>query len=81
VTPIERAARVLATANGVSALNLDRQWLNYADDVREVIAAIREPSEGMVTAGEMKTDTYYSQDGDVARGWQAMIDAMLSETP
>ena len=73
----EAAARELdrEVMNGVELTHYDR--LNSA--VRAVLLALREPSEGMVEAGEDCTDNYYSESGDFKRGWIAAIDSILSE--
>lgn len=52
------------------------------------VAALREPSEAMVQAGEDQTSENYTYDGSSAPWpaaaetyWQAMIDALLAEKP
>ena len=56
--------------------------LNYGDYkpdelARAAIAAMREPTEEMVTAGESYTDSRFSEEDDFLNGWQAAIDAAL----
>jgi len=46
---------------------------------RAAIQAMREPTQEMVTAGEDYTDSYYSEEDDFLKGWQAAIDAALGE--
>lgn len=56
--------------------------------VRAVLAAIREPTERMESAGDDTFDwtssdtngSYYPQTADATECWQAMIDAALVET-
>ena len=47
---------------------------------RAAIAAMREPTEEMLTAGDDHTDRYDSEEDDFLNGWRAAIDAALSET-
>jgi hypothetical protein len=101
MTPLERAARAMADA--LANDSETDAWMDAEDDPREfridgtvnlevaaraVLAAIREPSEGMRQAGEsigdeecIPTNDGYAQlsaDGET-KIWQAMIDAMLAE--
>jgi hypothetical protein len=63
----------------------DDGWREHVDDVRAVIAAIREPSEAMVSAGNKSKP--YNVTGwcegtihpVVQRSWPAMIDALLND--
>lgn len=50
----------------------------YFDQVRAVLEAIREPSEGMLKAAE-DVDFIGPGENDAAEEWKAMIDAALSE--
>jgi hypothetical protein len=72
---IERAARALARrdSNGPGD---ESEWPSYTNDVRAVLRAIREPSEGMVEAYLRPKKMKF--DGAVAT-WQAMIDAAMGE--
>lgn len=80
---IERVAKAHWDA---SKSPLTREWDDCAeyfketmrDRARAAIAAMREPTEAMVTAGKAHTDTYYSKDGDFALGWNAACDAALA---
>lgn len=49
------------------------------DDVRAVIAAIREPSEGMEDAAEAVDDPHAYGYSSAGVHWPAMIDALLAE--
>ncbi|QTH19779.1 hypothetical protein HRJ34_15550 [Rhizorhabdus wittichii] len=95
MTPIERAARALweldtSSANpGVSFNPLheqsDETKQRYAERVRAVLTAIREPSVKMASLGREEwacaTDTgEYETDAEVMMlSWKAMIDAALAE--
>lgn len=83
MTPLERAARALQdeiggnfheTVDDELAAHLFRQG------ARAVLTAIREPSEGMLVAGERGGfgDPYYGGD-QLADSYRSMIDAALSE--
>lgn len=58
------------------------EWDNLDDDakaervnqVRAVLTAIREPSEGMIKAGECDGDMPFAEES-----WELMIDAALAE--
>jgi hypothetical protein len=50
-------------------------WTGYADTVRAVLTAIREPSKAVEKAGMDAA----GGDGAVLAGYEAMIDAMLDE--
>jgi len=97
VTPLERVARVLCEIDGGDpdevrhgALHAAGQtwlgWEAHAADARKVIAAIREPSEAMVKAGNASKP--YNVTGHcegtihpvVQRAWPVMIDALLDES-
>lgn len=58
MTMIERVARALMEADGkkpavcAGVCTYSRDWREYADDARTAIAAMREPTEGMVMAAE-----------------------------
>lgn len=83
MTPIESATAAVmeAMADGPGS----RDYLRAQAIARAAIAAIREPSEGMVTAGNGSKP--YNLVGlcegtihpVVQRAWPAMIDALLAE--
>ena len=86
---IDRVAKALFADYQKSALgpDLTQTWStlpNYSKDhaysqARAAIAAMREPTEEMLTAGNDHTDFVYSQEGDFLKGWRAAIDAALEE--
>lgn len=72
MTPLERAEKALR-----DSLGLD--WPYSANDglkdaVVAVLTAIREPSEGMIKAGECDGDMPFAEES-----WELMIDAALAE--
>jgi hypothetical protein len=77
MTPLERAAEAIrahtfGTIGGKTAIDI----------VRAVIAAISEPSDGMLEVGLAEIHRCYEQqEPEVAAdaAWQAMIDAALAE--
>jgi hypothetical protein len=77
---IERAARALASLNDG---NYDEeQWEMYVPDVHAVLAAIREPDEGMIEAGLGSCAIGWpdAECRDVLPEiWMAMIDKILRE--
>lgn len=87
MTPLERAARKLRELTikngGVCRGDDETGWLEYIDDARAVLLAIREPSEAVLRA---MRDTVpvsgheweYENDEAVAH-WQSMIDAARDE--
>jgi hypothetical protein len=93
MTPLERAARVLCDLAGrdpdevcVGEGNAVGQtwmgWEAFVENARDVIAAIREPSEEMRLAGigAMKRSANPGLDHhDMHVGFTAMIDALLEE--
>lgn len=77
MTPLERAKQ--AVSNEVVEPIDD--W-KAGEIVRAVLLAIREPSEGMKTAGAYQLNEGAHLDAslkDVAFAWQIMIDAALEE--
>ncbi len=79
---IERAAKALDDVYDISPRG---ELINHEACIRAVLAAIREPSEGMKDAGseamlEHGVDIFLDSRETVAM-WQAMIDAALGETP
>lgn len=84
---VERVAKALFDDYQKSALgpDLTQTWatlpkiaIDHAySQAREAIAAMREPTEEMVTAGEGHTDRYDSEEDDFLNGWRAAIDAAL----
>lgn len=98
MSPIERAALALYTADAKHGLvdhasdplphNLPtgETLARYIERARAVLAAIREPSEGMMTAAHEIEADFDSAAGHRDRGrtygqfvWPAMIDALLEE--
>jgi hypothetical protein len=90
MTPIERAARALWEANGqpmkaqsaapsMQIPESEPDWQRFVPQVRAVIAAIREPSEGMDDAGTEAGELFMTSGCHATRCWQAMIDQMLEE--
>lgn len=79
-TPIIAAARALAKqqsgADDYDALDEALQ-LALQEEVRVVLRAVREPSEGMVEAASDRDRFGY--DPLPSETWQAMIDAALAE--
>lgn len=66
---IERVARQLCRSEGYPEdLKYDGQpmWANYETTAREVITAMRDPTEAMLDAG-----------GSTAEQWSRMMDAAL----
>jgi hypothetical protein len=80
---IERAARALAAYEYGDGF--DEPWEPFVGMAKEVLRAIREPSEGMVrAANESDYDniegcSLEQLDLDIRIPWQAMIDAALGE--
>lgn len=62
---IERGARALASRRGEDA---DQRWTSHAEDVRAVIAALREPTAAMVQAGAM---------AEIAENWLSVEGAEI----
>lgn len=93
MTPIERAARALCAledldpdANEIGASLPDhRNWHSFVDDVRAVIAAIRDPGNDIYQAGfdaEAAANPHKTQPHHVVPSvWAAMIDALLEHGP
>ena len=78
MTPITRAARALAKQqSGTDDYDALDPALQDAlkDEVRAVLGAVREPSEGMADAGYV----HYNEDEGPWRVFEAMIDAALTE--
>jgi hypothetical protein len=87
IDPIERAARALCACDGhdpdgasVSSCG-DPYWMFYRSKACAVIAAIREPSEGIVKAGQKAAVVALHRDGGYRMQdiWTAQIDALLAE--
>lgn len=92
MTPIERAARKIARGAGTRVLGADHAqfyednyWQTYIETTKDVLGALREPSEAMVKAGTIGWDAL---DGspvkpmfDPTKPFTAMIDAALQEKP
>lgn len=87
MTPLERAARALCfdrdpddKAGGPHPMGTwldegEAWWTGYVGSVRAVLQAIREPSEGMVRAGE----AWQAHCSDVDTMYSEMILAALEE--
>jgi hypothetical protein len=72
---IGRVAEALAKSRGVVIVD-EVDYRQFAADARAAIAAMREPTEAMLQAGERQGDGYYNA-GPWAT-WQAMIAAALA---
>jgi hypothetical protein len=86
MSPIDRAARALALAqSGVDEFDALDEGMQETlrQNVRAVVRAIREPSEGMAQAGfdaEATANAHKTQPHHVVPAvWQAMIDAALAD--
>lgn len=86
---IERIARALARRNypGASDADIDEMWSAWVDDATAAIQAMREPTPGMVEAGqevpldvEITGGVIYSAATEAKAIWQAMIDAAAIDT-
>jgi len=70
---VERVARALAEDNG------GMEWQLYMPDAEIAIKAMREPTEGMIAAGnEVGVQPFIPAGGFERMTWQAMIDAALN---
>lgn len=100
---IERVARALCRVNNLESrsragINVmyDSDWLHYENaswknhenEARAAIAAMRDPTEAVVTAGLANVDASsdlvtlgYIDGDDLTPAWRAMIDAALGEKP
>lgn len=82
MTPLERAARDVAAITGThcAGCQTEHSW-DAEEIVRAVLLAIREPSEGMKSAGAENLFGSASENwGDDARQvYRAMIDKALEE--
>lgn len=90
---IERVARVLCERRGLDPdFNYDPKaltgrgmirWMDFADDARAAIAALREPSDAMIEAGERTGSSCCGSDlsgPEIERLiWTSMIDTALTE--
>lgn len=91
MTPIERAARALCELDGnPPGATMDGKplWQDYLPKVRAVLTAIREPSEAMLSGGELDFETdggggfnvpVWVYGERVMQVWQGVIDAALAE--
>lgn len=83
MTLIERATRALCVGlpdeDGYQDACCGKcgRWVEKA---REVLEAIREPSDAMVDAGLPQVQAIEVEEPDIRDVWQAMIDAALEET-
>jgi hypothetical protein len=88
-SPLERAARALYQSAphdfDPNQMGEDATWPDLVPQARAVIAAIREPSEGMKLDGHIALMDQFGIEGyKVPKGaewsaWRAMIDAALTE--
>jgi len=86
-TMIERVARTVYLIENVGPpfLNdpegqVDREWQNYVPEARAILAAMREPTEAIlssVTGLPDSAEPYL----ELQAAWCAMIDAALAEDP
>jgi hypothetical protein len=67
---IQRVARVLAKGEA----NDPDKWRQFERGALDILTAMREPTEGMETAGVLP-----AMSRDPARTWTTMIDAALAE--
>lgn len=76
---IERMARVLADRNKAGS---GGDWPYYVDDARAVLTALREPTPGMIEAGERAAwddHNYMPAFSAASATWVGMIDHILTE--
>ena len=74
---IERVARILATRTIViDGKEVVASWQTHIPVVREVLTAMREPTEAMILAN---SDAAGPDDEQTKQDWRAMIDAALAE--
>jgi hypothetical protein len=92
MTPLERAARAIATEIGVDPDQLitadddahvglglrgpHPAWTRYVGTARAALQAVREPSEHMLLAAQIG-DAWNAEDPEGV--WQAMVDAALED--
>jgi hypothetical protein len=81
-TMIERVARAIALAEfNQSDSGVCPKWSDYRDHARAVLAAMREPTPGMIRQGEAEYDKIFPRDAVLADVMSpAMVDAALAET-
>ena len=81
--PLERAARALCELAGNppgAAMGGKPLWMDYLPEVRAVIKAIREPSDGVISSAAhlFEGAVRPTLEGDEAKkAWRLMIDAVL----
>lgn len=66
-------------SSGLVVDYIDQTGVDVGALVRVVLSAIREPSVGMIHAGDMALDSDCRMECSGEPAWQAMIDAMLAE--
>jgi hypothetical protein len=82
---VERVARAIAAKSAAvrpgDRLEIDECWQDYALEARAAIEAMREPSEWMVSMGDiaMADGRGGYNDGTSRPVWQDMIDAALRD--
>ena len=76
---VERVARILfRQARGVKCAPLDAAWRDYEADAREVVEAMREPTEAMINKPKIDCwEQSYVYENQINEIWQAMIDEAL----
>lgn len=80
MTMIERVAESQAKFDGRSLIGMPRgERERYLERARLAIAAMREPTEGMIEAGDIPDCDAPHKPADGV--WRAMIDAALEEKP
>lgn len=85
-TIVERAARALRELDGHAPDIEDDNptWQNYLSNVRAVLQAIREPTDGMMEAGAEiirnvgPSESPEAHRNDAANTWRFMVDEALS---
>ena len=83
MTMIERVARVLCRHSGsnpdiYNRWSMEPLWHAYRNEAREILAAMREPTEGMLrSAWGIQWD--WANGRAAADDWRVMIDAALAE--
>lgn len=79
---IKLALRANARTGDDGGIYIDL-WMDGDDIAKSVIAAMREPTEAMLAAGEKCDEGRYFTEGcaEPDKHWRAMIDAALAQKP
>ena len=80
--PLERAARALCEmAGNPPGATMDGKplWQDYLPEVRAVLAAVRQPNDAMIDAGN--DASIPGELWGVEDVWQGMLDAVLEDQP